>query len=381
MMKICIDITEMTNVKFVSGIQRVVREVTTRWIQSGYDLVLLYYNINEKCFFVIDNKKYADYYTGKSGKKRFVTNKKFTINDFNKNMVFFDMDSVWMNPLKRSWLLPVLKKNKTKIATHVYDIIPITNAQYCHEFTIFNFCEYIGAHLQFSDLIIANAEATINAINYLIEGTNVASINGHVIKLGSDIIKEDSKLIIRSDIKNIINRGRYVLMVGTLEPRKNHSFVLDAFDKCLFEEDLNLVFVGRIGWNVQSLIERIQNHSRLNTQLFFINDANDLEVSSLYTNCLCVAFPSYNEGFGLPIIEAFSHNALVVANDIPVLHEVGGDYCKYFSVQNDEEFISTIKLYKENIVEYTLDKEKIMGYKPIAWDQCAEEMIGVLRHM
>lgn len=377
-MKICIDVTEMVNVNFISGIQRVVKEIAVHWIEKQYDVILLSYSKKEKCFFVIDNNKYRDYYTGKTNEKKFITQKRLFVDDFNENMMFFDIDSVWMNPLKRSYLLPILKKNGVKIAAYIHDIIPVTEAQFCDEFTTLNFLEYIGAYLQYSDLLITGAQATIKAMDCLIEDTNVHSINGYVIKLGSDIKRNDAKNTVRRKIGNIINKGKYVLMVGTLEPRKNHSFVLDAFEEGLFEEKVNLVFAGRIGWNIQDLLERIQKHEKLNKQLFFIDDANDDEISALYENCLCVAFPSYNEGFGLPIIEAFSHNALVAANDIEVLHEVGGDYCRYFSLQDCDEFISIIKMYIEDNAVYKADKEKIRNYKPVTWDECAEEMYRVL---
>lgn len=377
-MKICIDVTEMVNVNFMSGIQRVVKEIAVHWIEKQYDIILLCYSIKERCFFIIDNNKYRDYYTGKNNEKNFITKKRFLVDDFNENMIFFDIDSVWMNPLKRSYLLPILKKKGVKIAAYIHDIIPVTETQYCEEFTTLNFLEYIGAYLQYSDLLITGAQATISAINHLIEDTNVHNINGYVVQLGSDIKQNNSEKKVRKKIENIINKGKYVLMVGTLEPRKNHAFVLDAFEKCLFEEKINLVFAGRIGWNIQNLLKRIQKHEKLNKQLFFIDDASDTEISTLYENCLCVAFPSYNEGFGLPIIEAFSHNALVAANDIEVLHEVGGDYCRYFSLQKSDEFISIIKMYIENNDIYKADKEKIRSYEPVTWDECAEKMFGIL---
>ena len=378
-MRICIDITEMYKVDFVSGIQRVVIEVTTRWIQDGKNLLLLVYDSKQNCFIEVDNNKYYEFYTKKSGSKDYLMDQNYmNITDFGENDVFFDMDSVWMNPLKRSYLLPEIKKTGCKIAAHIYDIIPVTDAQYCHEFTTLSFLEYIGAQLENADLIISNAQATIDAIEELIRDTEISGINGVVVTLGSDIKPGDKSASVRDFVKKIPEKGKYVLMVGTMEPRKNHRYVLNAFEKVLFDQGINLVFAGRIGWNVDELIKDVKAHEKLGTQLFFENGLSDGEITYLYEHCMLVAFPSFNEGFGLPIIEAFAKGAPVLAADIPVLKEVGGEYCKYFSLDDVNTFADLVKNYIENPEVYKQDKEKIKSYRRYTWDECAESMYDAL---
>lgn len=371
---VCIDITELVNVNFISGIQRVVKEVTTRWIQKEKDIRLLVYNFREKCFYIVDNYKFQIYYSHGRGKKNFLTNKTMKIIDFNESHIFYDMDSVWMNPLKRSYLLPLLKSRGVKIAAHIYDIIPVTEAQYCHEFTVYSFMEYLYSQILYSDLIISNAQATINAINCLIEDTDVKMINGRVVKLGSDIKKNNHLDEVKTEIVNAVGKGKYILMVGTIEPRKNHKFVLQAFDKYLFDDGVHLILAGRIGWNVFELMEYINHHKELNNKLFYFRDATDQDITYLYENALAVAFPSFNEGFGLPIIEAFERGTPVLASDIPVLREVGKDYCKYFSLNDSQEFVKLVRTYIMNEEIYLNDKEKIKTYRSETWDECAEKM-------
>ena len=101
----------------------------------------------------------------------------------------------------------------------------------------------------------------------------------------------------------------------------------------------------------------------------------------MYENALVVAFPSFNEGFGLPIIESFDRGALCLAADIPVLREVGGDYCKYFSLENVDGFIEQVQFYINNPKEYMKDKEKIKLYQRFTWDECAKLMISELEKM
>lgn len=378
-MKICIDITEMLKTPYVSGIQRVVREVTTRWIAAGKEVTLLAYDAVNVCFKVVDNRKYYDQYTGKSKSGDIFSGRIMKFSDFNREHIFFDMDSVWMTPLKRTYLLPILKKRGTKIVAHIYDIIPVTEPQYCHELTVVNFLEYISAQLMYSNLIIANAQATLDAIDNVIKGTTCKRINGSVVKLGSDIAKNAGAVDARTQVQDIAGRGKYVLMVGTIEPRKNHKYVLSAFEKGLFDKGINLVFAGKVGWNVEEFVEYIKNHEKYNSQLFFIDDATDADIACLYRKSLLVAFPSYNEGFELPIIEAFGREALVVASDIPVLRETGGEYCKYFSLEREQEFNDLVELYAENEEVYTSDKQRISEFRNNTWDMCAQEMYDTLQ--
>lgn len=377
-MRICIDITEMYKVDFVSGIQRVVIEITTRWIAGGKDILLLVYNAKEHVFQKVNNEKYLAFYRDKLGDKDYVEDARIEIKDFGKEDIFFDMDSVWMNPFKRSFLLPELKKNGCKIAAHIYDIIPVTDAQYCHEFTTLSFLEYIGAQLQNADLIISNAQATLDAIHQLIQGTEVTFVRGAVVKLGSDIPKGSRVRTVRDKVREMAAKEKYVLMVGTIEPRKNHKYILKAFEEVLFEKGIRLVLAGRIGWNMEAFIAYVKQHEQLNKKLFFANDLTDAEITFLYENCMAVAFASFNEGFGLPIIEAFAKGAPVLAADIPVLREVGGEYCRYFSLEDTASFVALVQNYLDHPEEYARDKEKIKAYQSSTWDESADKMLDAL---
>lgn len=383
-MMIYIDISEMVKVSFVSGIQRVVREVTSRWLKDDKKVTLLSYDFNQEYFRIIDSQEYLRWCERKNSGKDIFTNKSLRIDDFDTECIFFDMDSVWMNPLKRSYLLPRLKERGVKIAAHIYDIIPVTEPFYCHELTVLHFLEYIEAQIEHSDMIIANAQATIDAINKLTEGTDRAEkgkVNGKVVRLGADIRSNVNTKEANKRVEEITSKGKYVLMVGTMEPRKNHKFVLDAFEQGLFEKGINLVFAGRVGWNMEDFLEYIQGHKLLDKQFFYVNNGSDADITYLYNNALLVAFPSFNEGFGLPIIEAYDHGTPVLAANIPVLREVGLDFCEYFDLDNSDEFIRLVTEYAEDEEKRNQIVNRLKEYKKVTWDECARDMYNELSEL
>jgi alpha-1,2-rhamnosyltransferase len=138
-------------------------------------------------------------------------------------------------------------------------------------------------------------------------------------------------------------------MVSTIEPRKNHDYLLDAFDR-VWSKDIRvpLVIVGKVGWMCEPIVKRIETHCQWQKQLFMFNDLNDAELSYCYKVSKALVFPSQYEGFGLPIVEALNENLIVLASDIPVHREVGGEYCRYFDLSSPESLANLILDYEKN---------------------------------
>jgi glycosyltransferase involved in cell wall biosynthesis len=121
-------------------------------------------------------------------------------------------------------------------------------------------------------------------------------------------------------------------MVGTLEPRKGHQQALAACEQLWADGvDANQVIVGKQGWMVEALVERMTHHAELNRRLFWLDGISDEFLEQVYAASACLIAASYGEGFGLPLIEAAQHKLPIVARDIPVFREVAGSHAHYFS--------------------------------------------------
>ncbi len=116
-----------------------------------------------------------------------------------------------------------------------------------------------------------------------------------------------------------------VLMVGTVEPRKNHLAALEAMrlvrDR---ESDAELVIVGRPGWRSDGIIEAIRA-AEAEGWVRWLVSADDAELAAAYGAASLFLYPSWYEGFGLPVLEAMSFGVPVVAGDIPALREAADD--------------------------------------------------------
>lgn len=169
----------------------------------------------------------------------------------------------------------------------------------------------------------------------------------------------------------------YFLMVGTLEPRKGHEDILNAFD-VLWEEGFceALVLVGRKGWQMDHLHERIQSHPLNGTKLFWFDDVSDTELVSMYAESRGSIIASHAEGFGLPLIEALGYGRPVLARDLPVFrpHEEYG--VRYFPVDAETSVLAcSIESWATQVREGSI----LVTQPSTTWDDAARELIAVIR--
>ena len=113
--------------------------------------------------------------------------------------------------------------------------------------------------------------------------------------------------------------------MGNVYPHKNAEALIEAFEK-IKESDVGLVFVGKEDY----FYERLKQKVKSNKNIQFLDYVSDEELAWLYQNAVATVCPAFMEGFGLPALEAMANKCLVIASDIPALHEVCEDSAIYF---------------------------------------------------
>jgi glycosyltransferase involved in cell wall biosynthesis len=137
---------------------------------------------------------------------------------------------------------------------------------------------------------------------------------------------------------------RFFLSVGTIEPRKNHMQLLDAFEALWQSGGTDsLVLVGAPGWSNGHLLERLQNHPHIGGRLKWFTGVSDPQLHALYRQAQALVFLSINEGFGLPVAEATHLGCPVIANDIAVLREAGGGWPAYLNANDLSGLLAALR--------------------------------------
>jgi glycosyltransferase involved in cell wall biosynthesis len=166
-----------------------------------------------------------------------------------------------------------------------------------------------------------------------------------------------------------------LLMVGTLEPRKMHAQALDAFESLWRAgTDASLVIVGKQGWLVDALVERLHGHPELGRRLFWLERASDCALQRLYAECSALLAASSGEGFGLPLIEAAQHALPVIARDIPVFREVAGEHAFYFSASRPDDLAAALRQWLTLAAQGSAPASGGMAW--MTWEQSTRQLVG-----
>ncbi|SIO69861.1 Glycosyltransferase involved in cell wall bisynthesis [Burkholderia sp. GAS332] len=170
---------------------------------------------------------------------------------------------------------------------------------------------------------------------------------------------------------------RNVLMVGTIEPRKGHGQVLDAFD-VLWRNGVEskLIIAGKPGWRVESFIERLNNHPEIGKRLLWLPDINDVQLVRLYAELDGLVMASEAEGFGLPLVEAAQYGMPLFVRDIPVFREVAGEHAVYFSAQNGIELAPQLAQWLDLLDSGTAPASHAM--QSLTWFASADRLKALL---
>jgi glycosyltransferase involved in cell wall biosynthesis len=176
-----------------------------------------------------------------------------------------------------------------------------------------------------------------------------------------------------------ITQRPFVLLVGTIEPRKGHAMVLDAFEAIWQGGDaMQLVLVGRTGWKVDRLVARLRNHAEAGARLHWIDDADDDTLRILYERSSGVLVASEDEGFGLPILEAAVHGKPLLIRDLPVFREVAADGAAFFRAETTRHFIEELREWLAQLALGSAVPSATIAVQ--TWTQSARQMLDqVLR--
>jgi glycosyltransferase involved in cell wall biosynthesis len=171
---------------------------------------------------------------------------------------------------------------------------------------------------------------------------------------------------------------RYILFVGTIEPRKNLSRLLAAFET-IHADGLTdgLVIVGRPGWLYDSFFAALEV-SPVRDAVVLPGYVADEDLPAVYTGAQALVFPSLYEGFGLPVLEAMACGTPVVTSCASSLPEVGGDAALYFDPTSVGEMAETMRAMLGDPTTGEERRERgLARAAQFSWQRVATETWGV----
>jgi glycosyltransferase involved in cell wall biosynthesis len=273
------------------------------------------------------------------------------------------------------------RKNGVKLIQISYDMLPVVTPQYSGHSTQ-SFIRYVSRIYPLCNEIITISENTKLDVAHWLEGHNLPAPRISVIRLGEDFKATQSQKPDNATFtKTIGNSSNFLLCVGTIEARKNHALLYYTY-KLAKQRAIELpptVIVGRRGWKTDDICELMTTDPETKNSLIILQSISDEELSWLYEHCIFTIYPSFYEGWGLPIAESISHGKTCIASNTSSMPEIAGDLINYFSPASaDECLLAITKLIKPKNLK--MAEEKLRKYKPTSWDSCFESVERIVSH-
>lgn len=370
-----IDVSELVVRDARTGIQRVVRSILDEClkINCGYEVIPVYATTKQLGYRVAS--KFIN-----SQKYQHDNNPSGELIDYQAGDIFLGLD---FQPSVVCYQRPYFKTMRAAgvgVNFVVYDLLCLSMPQYFDPGLPHAFIKWLEVISEQDSAICISKSTSKELVSWQHSNPDISANQLKVtwFHIGADISNSLPTLGMPLDYESVLEQvSQYTsfLMVGTLEPRKGHEDALKTFDALWTEgEQVCLVIVGKQGWMVEGLVERIRNHPEYNQKLKWLESVSDEYLEAIYAHADCLLAASKGEGFGLPLIEAARHGLPIIARDISVFREVAGDHAYYFSDAGASNFSNDIKrwlqMYETNSYP-TSD-----GLKFMTWAESTRQLLN-----
>lgn len=268
-----------------------------------------------------------------------------------------------------NWFLPPQKKGKV-VAT-IFDLTAIAYPQWHYQRTTQLDRVRLNRIKKYADLVLAISENSKADFLQFSPHSNVDVVypsSSHIYE--KKYSQEESLRVLK---KYNLTPG-YYLSVSTLEPRKNLEGLINAYLKTA--QDKKLLLVGGKGWKNNQLLKLIKKNSGKIIMAGFLEN-KDMPI--LFQQALCLIYPSFYEGFGIPILEAFNSKIPVISSNTSSMPEVGGDAVFYVNPHRINEIAQALEQIKDDDFRQKLIKKGLLQAKKFSWKLSAKKQLELYR--
>lgn len=262
----------------------------------------------------------------------------------------------------------------------IHDLIPLSFPQFVSPGYDTLLADYFGELIWLTDCTMCNSQSTRRDWIRFCDDFG-AAVSAHAFSLGCDLPAAP----IEADLPPALHGKRFALFVSTIEPRKNHRVLYDAWDRCIRSGTVDaerdrLVFAGRVGWAVGDLMRELAANPATRDSIVVLNEVNDDMLATLYRECAFVVFPSFWEGYGIPVAEALGYGRPCISSDAGSLCEIGGDLVMRIDPKDTIGWADAIARYMGSESELDDWSRRIRaGHRPVTWDDSAQRFFSIIK--
>ncbi len=258
----------------------------------------------------------------------------------------------------------------------VHDLIPISHPEYCRPGELERHQRRMDAALRISRGVIANSRETLKALQ--------GYADKKALPLPPAIAAHLAPPLLPPPGSNPLGRP-YFVMLGTIEPRKNHWMVLQVWRHLIEKhgsEAPQLVVVGQRGWECENVVDLLERAAHVREHVIELPRCSDAQLATYLHHAQALLFPSFAEGYGLPLVEALSAGTPVIASELPVFKEIAGDIPDYLDPLDGLGWLSLIEAYSATgSAVRDAQKARMRQFAPPSWQHHFEQVDAFLEKL
>jgi glycosyltransferase involved in cell wall biosynthesis len=294
------------------------------------------------------------------------------------------LGSPWSHP-DYARLMRAQRLRGLKFVLLVYDLIPLLRPEWFDRGLVRIFRSWFDSIFPLCDHVFAISQATAQDVELYARERGIAlSAPVTAVPIGTSFGAANVPVPAPRTWR-LPEPGSYTLIVSTIEPRKNHQLLFRVWRRMLEElprESVpTLVFAGRIGWLSDDLMQQIANTNNLDGKLVWVENPTDAELVALYEGCLFSLFPSFYEGWGLPVTESLALGKPCLTSNRSSLPEAGGNLARRFDPDDLNDAYRAIREAIDDRPGLARWEAQIRReFKPISWTATADAILTALNH-
>ena len=247
----------------------------------------------------------------------------------------------------------------------LHDLIPLTHPEYCRAGEVDRHRQRLHTMLQTGYGVIANSHVTLRHLVAYGQARALPVPAGVVAHLGVSRLPAP--------------RGQpplaspYFVVLGTIEARKNHLMLLHVWRELVNRLGAavpKLIIIGQRGWECEQVVDLLERCDALRGAVREVSHCDDAQLATWLCHAQALLFPSFAEGYGLPLVEALAAGVPVIASDLPAFREVAGDLPDYLDPIDGMGWLEAVLAFADPKHPARLAQlARMQRFAPPSWEQ------------